>query len=481
MKIHTLLAITVFGAALPVLRSANNVTYEYKGDFFTRCSNGTCPANYASDYLIATVTFNAPLGNSLPLAGQSSSLIAWTIHDALGYFNLSSTDPNAASELVNLTGKPADMSFSTDSNGNIVNYRVDGQNSLVDAILINPTFTSGSGLQIADTMLINPGTSTGWTAANSTPGQWSVAQSAPACLAGQFIQGNFCAVTSTLGWNTAGQGTASVLTVYVPGSASGPVIFHITALTSSLGTAYTGYLGLQVVVAPGQPAQILTLNDIKEGAPGDINAIFPGQGFSTAATNLCWDPTCTSAPPSGANPTMFSLQFIMLSPFAEDLARTPFPQGTIQFLNGTQVTFEETESAKSGAAANSYVPGVNIGAALANRYVLAGTAFTYPFDAISVTNPTAAAISGTATLQDYNGNTIATANIPAIPAGGAAGYLVIGRTPGDALGLLPSSTVLPAASDGIFHGTLAVEMNGPSIVLAQEYNGNAMLNLIVVH
>lgn len=76
---------------------------------------------------------------------------------------------------------------------------------------------------------------------------------------------------------------------------------------------------------------------------------------------------------------------------------------------------------------------------------------------------------------------IASATIPQIPIGGAAGYLVIGRTPGDALGLLPSSTVLPAGSDGIFHGTLVVNMNGPNIVLAQEYNGSAMLNLLVTH
>jgi hypothetical protein len=480
MKLHTLLTITVFAAALPALRSANVVTYEYKGNFFTRCSNGTCPANYTSDYIIASVTFNAPVGNSLPLASQLSSITAWTIQDALGYFYFSSTDTNAAAELVNLSGKPADMSFSTDSNGNIVNYLVNAQNPIVQAIITSPTFTGGSGLQIADTMLINPGTSEGWTAANSTPGQWSVAQSGPPCAPLYFVQGNLCAVNLTLGWNTAGQGTQSVLSIYVPPNVSGPVIFHVTALTSSLGTAYTGYLGVKIN-SPGRPPQIVTLNDIKAGAPGDINAIPPGQGFQTVVSEVCWDPTCTSAAPNGANPTMFSLQFIVESPNPNDLDRTSAPQMTIQFLNGNHVSFEETESAKIGGARNSYIPGVNIGATPAGRYVLVGTAYTQPFDAISLTNPSAAAISGTATLQDFNGNTIATATIPSIPAGGAAGYLVIGRTPGDALGLFPSSTVLPAGADGIFHGTLAVEMNGPSLVLAQEYNGNAMLNLLVLH
>jgi len=381
---------------------------------------------------------------------------------------------------VNLSGKAADMSFSTDSSGGIVDYLVDAENPLATAIIVNPTFTGGSGLQIADTMLINPGTPAGWTAANSTPGQWSVAQSGPQCTPPYFVQGNSCAVNLTLGWNTAGQGTQSVLTIYVPPSASGPVIFHITALTSSLGTAYTGYLGVKVN-SPGKPPQIVTLNDIKEGAPGDINAVSPGQGFQSVISEVCWDPTCTSAAPNGANPTMFSMEFIIESPNSSDLDRTPSPQMTIQFLNGRQVTFEETESAKIGGAFNSYIPGINIGATPAGRYVLAGAAYTQPFDAISVTNPSHAAISGTVTIQDFNGNNIATAKIPEIPAGGAAGYLVIGTAPGDALGLFPSSTVLPAGSDGIFHGTLVVNMNGRNIVLAQEYNGNAMLNLLVLH
>jgi hypothetical protein len=72
-------------------------------------------------------------------------------------------------------------------------------------------------------------------------------------------------------------------------------------------------------------------------------------------------------------------------------------------------------------------------------------------------------------------------NIPAIPVNGAAGYLVVGRTPGDPLGLFPSSTVLPSLNDGNFHGTMIVNMSGPNITLAQEFNGNAMLNLLVVH
>jgi hypothetical protein len=57
---------------------------------------------------------------------------------------------------------------------------------------------------------------------------------------------------------------------------------------------------------------------------------------------------------------------------------------------------------------------------------------------------------------------------------------LIGRFPGDSLGLFPSTTVLPEAdSQGVFHGVLLATFNGPAIFLAQEFNGNAMLNLII--
>ena len=68
-----------------------------------------------------------------------------------------------------------------------------------------------------------------------------------------------------------------------------------------------------------------------------------------------------------------------------------------------------------------------------------------------------------------------------IPVHGAAGYLVIGRTPGDPLGLFASNTLLPAGTDGIFHGTMVVNMSGTNVTLAHEFNGNSMLNLLVFH
>ncbi len=126
-----------------------------------------------------------------------------------------------------------------------------------------------------------------------------------------------------------------------------------------------------------------------------------------------------------------------------------------------------------------------MGATPDSRYVFNGPAVTQPFDAISISNlDNPNPISGTLWVKAPNGNIVASATIPSIPPGGAAGYLVIGRTPTDTLGLLPSTTVLPAGVDGQFHGTLEVHMTGQTptgfcVVFALEYNGNSMLNMPV--
>ena len=181
---------------------------------------------------------------------------------------------------------------------------------------------------------------------------------------------------------------------------------------------------------------------------------------------------------------MFSIQADMVSPNPADITTTPTPQLTVHFLNGNQVTFEASENAQRSNSLFSYVPNVNLGATPAGRYVFNGTAVTLPYDTLTLTNINTAPITGTATLQDANGNTIATAPIPAIPANGAAGYLVIART--DPFGLFPSSTVLPAGPDGIFHGMLIVSMsgqtaNGQLLIVAQEFNGFSMFSLPVFH
>jgi hypothetical protein len=299
--------------------------------------------------------------------------------------------------------------------------------------------------------------------------------------------GTNCTFTSALGWLTAGQGTATIVTIYVPPRATGPIDFEVTALSSSLGTSYTGYLGF-MVSSVGQPGgKVVTLSDIVASGPNSIGKVHPGQLIQFQITQVCWDQTCTQAAPTNAVPSMFGLQFVMSSPVSGDLDVTPTPRAIIQFLSGSRVTFETQVAAQASNSLYSIIPGISIGATPAGRYVLTGSAFNLPFDAVSISNVNNSnPITGTATLQDMNGNAVATSTIPAIPPGGSAGFLVIGRTPGDPAGLFPSSTVLPATPDGIFHGTLILGMTGLSatgfnIVAAQEYNGNAMLNLPIFH
>ena len=304
------------------------------------------------------------------------------------------------------------------------------------------------------------------------------ALAAPDCVSsGYLVVGTNCGFATNFAWAAAGLGADSIVTFYVPPRASGPVTFQVTAFSSSLGSAYTGFFGIMTSI-PGQPGTVIVT--ASNANPTVVN---PGQAVQFLITQVCFDPACTAAAPAGAVPNMFSTQLLILSPNPSDLDVTPNPQLTIQFLNGNQVTFEETGNARPIPGRNiSLIPGISLGATAAGRYVYNGAAVTQPFDEFSVTNESATGpITGSVTIQDNNGNPIVTAPIQPIPAGGAAGFLVIGRTPGDSLGLFPSTTVLPAGADGIFHGILVVSMNGPNIVTAQELYGNAFLNLLVFH
>jgi len=147
-----------------------------------------------------------------------------------------------------------------------------------------------------------------------------------------------------LGWGVAGLGTASIINIYVPPNASGPVDIEVTGLSSNLGSIYTGYFGL-MGNGLGQPGSaILTLSDLMAGGPYPIGSVSPGQLISFQITQVCWDPTCTTAAPAGAVPNMFSMQLTLSSPNTTDINPNSV-QLTGQFLNGSQVTFEEQEPA----------------------------------------------------------------------------------------------------------------------------------------
>jgi hypothetical protein len=172
------------------------------------------------------------------------------------------------------------------------------------------------------------------------------------------------------------------------------------------------------------------------------------------------------------------VQILISTPNTADINLNDL-QLSVRFLTADgRVNLETQETALRSNSPYGMIPGINLGATPQGRYVFTGPAVNLPYEGISISNlNNPNSVTATATI---------TTPIPAIPPGGAAGYLVIGRTPGDALGLSPSSTVLPAGADGVFHGTLEIATfgqtaNGQLIVLLQEYNGNAMLNAFVFH
>jgi hypothetical protein len=313
------------------------------------------------------------------------------------------------------------------------------------------------------------------------------ALAAPTCNPPQIVTGNTCTLTAALGWGIAGLGTDSILTIYVPPSASGPVDIEVTGLNSNLGSSYTGYFGFKGNLVGQTQSGILTLSNIVAGGDNSIGLVPPRSLTMFQITQVCWDPTCTAAAPAGAVPNMFSMQLTLSSPNTTDINPNEV-QLTARFLDGSgHVTSQEQEPALHTNSPVSIIPGVNLGATPATRYVYNGSAVTLPYDVLSISNfSNPNPITGTAILLDGNGNNVATATIPAIPSNGAAGFLVIGRFAGDPLGLFPSSIVLPAGSDGVFHGNLVVSLNGLTatglnIVLSQEFNGNSLLNLFVFH
>ena len=206
------------------------------------------------------------------------------------------------------------------------------------------------------------------------------------CNNGQVVVGNNCVFTVALGWGIAGLGTDSVVTIYVPPSASGPVDVEVTGLYSNLGSAYTGYLGFKGNDL-GQPVGgIVTLSDIVAGAGDAIGTVLPRQLIQFQITQVCWDPTCTAAAPAGAVPNMFSLVLTLSSPNTADL-NPNIVQLTARFLDANgHVTSQEQEPALHTNSQVSIIPGISIGATPATRYVLNGSAYVYPHDVLSISN-----------------------------------------------------------------------------------------------
>jgi len=183
-------------------------------------------------------------------------------------------------------------------------------------------------------------------------------------------------------------------------------------------------------------------------------------------------------------PNMFSMQMTITGASGSDLDLTPLPLLNVQFLNQGQVSFQEQEEALDVTAIpTSARASVNEGAADFGRYYNPGGAgLTEPYTSFSVTNPSAtASVSVTVNLYDFSGDVLASIPLPPLPPLSAAGYLLVGQSATDLLGLLPYDTLLPSGADDIFHGVYGVQANGPVIFLSQEFYGTSMLNAFIVH
>lgn len=278
-----------------------SITYNYIGNTFNECNgiaapNGACPANYATDYIVASTTFSTPLVGNLSTANlaSSSNFLGWTIGDSLGYTSFSSTDTNASAELTNLI-------FSTSSAGGITGWTMtaatDGftkgllGNSELGAF--NPPFNSSNNTPEADFLIVNGGniSTFGWNVGNSLPGTWTETlngfqggtTSAPVMIGGLPIVG--------LNGTISGLGTEDYYTFYWGGGA-----FSATASVTgaSSGASYV----------------------FSAGVSGSCNSVGnetlnSGDGFSDtiSAGNLAAGQYCIGLDATSASDPNFSLTF----------------------------------------------------------------------------------------------------------------------------------------------------------------------------
>ena len=288
--------------------------------------------------------------------------------------------------------------------------------------------------------------------------------------------GTQCSRTVIFGWGAAGLGTQSVIALVSRPAASGPVQFQIAQINSSLGTGYAGFFGISLS-ANGAPASTYT--------SGTVPAVTlqPGTESLFVVSQTCFNAGCTASAPAGAVSNMFSMQVTITANTGADLDVTPPPLLTVQFITSGQVTVQEQEQALDVTAIpSSGRTSLNEGAADEDRYVSVGGAYTTPYTAFSVTNPSSTAtLTSEIVLSDFSGNQLASIPLPPLAPQAAVAYLLVGRNAGDSLGLLPYSTLLPAGADGIFHGVYGVRASGPVIFLSQEFYGNSMLNAYIVH
>ena len=238
-------------------------TYNYVGSPFNACSYGTCPGNYAADYITASISFAAPLPPNLPLTNVTPSLTAWSIGDALGNFLYSSGNPSTASYL---TGHPSSgvppLSLSTDASGDIVDIEmlalpaeVLGLPGLSEGGIFNPAQSIPPFL-VESFVEINQGVPSEWDAATSSVGQWT--ETLNAFQGGTSAEPVFLVSTSpvaAVSGTISGQGAEEFYEFYWAGGA-----FTATAQISGTPNAGASYLFSAGTIGSCNSAGALTLD-----------------------------------------------------------------------------------------------------------------------------------------------------------------------------------------------------------------------------
>jgi hypothetical protein len=320
-----LLAATLCTAAF-----GSSITYNYVGNVFDRCNgtttgSGNCPANFTTDYIKASATFNAPLAGGLSKVDEKSSVTAWSIGDANGVASFSSSDANAVSELMTL-------SMSTDASGALTGWVMEGSNLVHDQygtnliVILNPTIIGGgTGLPFADGGNFNGGGNggigppgSGYNPGNSVPGSWTEtlngfqggSTSAPVFLLGGNPIGG---VTGTIagagaeefyafGWGggafsataTITGATAPASFLFTEGLLSGLCSGGASPQTLNGGDSYSGTISI-ADLAPGEyciglqtntvsdPGYSLLFNTPVSGVPEPSNLLLLSTGLGMIA------------------------------------------------------------------------------------------------------------------------------------------------------------------------------------------------------
>ena len=156
------------------------VIYDYRGTEFTRC--GGCPElappNWDEDYIIASLTFDAPLAPNLTFDDEvRTGLLQFTATDKLGSFVESGTTlPDVEDDGQIIPG----LKLATDAAGNITAW-IMWVDSLTDVVTTNPPFVCppeecGEEIIFANYIAVGVGLpgDEWWEGISETPGVWSL-------------------------------------------------------------------------------------------------------------------------------------------------------------------------------------------------------------------------------------------------------------------------------------------------------------------